>query len=596
MQINSSITLLLLVAAPLAAQEWKPVPITLSTPWTADVSVKNALPEYPRPQMVRQRWSNLNGLWDFAIQPKEQERPERFTGKILVPFPLESSLSGVKQALRPDQRLWYRRTFESPKLGKQHLLLHFGAVDWKTDVFVNGNKVGEHEGGYDPFTFDITPQLKRDSRTQELVVAVSDPTDTALHPRGKQTLDPKSIWYTAVSGIWQTVWLEPVPEVYVAKISLVPDLDKKQLRLIATTSGSASFTATARLKGKRVGSARGRNDQATTIPLDRIEPWSPDSPTLYDLEIKFDSGDAIQSYFGMRKIEIGKDKAGFNRLLLNGKPLFQIGPLDQGWWPDGLYTAPTDAAIRFDVETLKKFGFNMLRKHVKVESARYYYWCDKLGLMVWQDVPSAMTDAPSTRVKRDAPEDATFSTEEAAGFDLEVKAEIENLRNIPSIVAWVPLNEGWGQHNTNELLKMVKALDSTRLVDGPSGWEDRGFGDMKDMHSYPGPAMFPMMPERVSVLGEFGGLGYPVEGHLWWNKRNWGYRTYQTLAELQNAYQEVVGKLAPLIQAGLSAAIYTQTSDVEGEVNGLMTYDRKVIKIEPSKVQSLHRSLIDSVQ
>ncbi len=591
---TSSFGMLLLLAVPLLSQEWQPVPITLTTPWTSQVRADKVLPEYPRPQLVRKQWINLNGLWDYAVLPREQEHPGHFKGKILVPFPLESSLSGVKEALTPQQRLWYQRTFAFPKLGKKHLLLHFGAVDWRTEVFVNGSKVGEHEGGYDPFTFDITPQLRKASRTQELTVVVSDPTDTALHPRGKQILDPKSIWYTAVSGIWQTVWLEPVPEVYISNISLVPDLDGKQLRLTATVSGATSFKATASLKGKRVGTAAGQSGQATTIPLDQIQPWSPDSPTLYDLKIKLHGGDVVQSYFGMRKIEVGKDQAGYNRLVLNGKPVFQIGPLDQGWWPDGLYTPATDAAIQFDIETLKKFGFNMLRKHVKVESARYYYWCDKLGLMVWQDVPSAMTES-TPGVKRGAPDDATFPPADAANFERELKAEIENLKNVPSIVVWVPFNEGWGEHNTNEILKMVKALDPSRLVDGPSGWEDRGFGDMKDMHNYPGPDMFPVMADRVSVLGEFGGLGYPIEGHLWWNKRNWGYRTYQSQAELQNAYEDVIGKLAPLVKSGLSAAVYTQTTDVEGEVNGLMTYDRKVIKVDPAKVEKLHRSLVDSI-
>src|SRR5436305_9896127 len=284
-RIASFLGFLLVGSVPLLSQVWKPASITINTPWTSQVRAAHALPEYPRPQMVRKRWTNLNGLWDYTVQPKDKDRPKQFEGKILVPFPLESSLSGVKQALTPNQRLWYRRTFIYPKVGKGHLLLHFGAVDWKTEVFVNGSKVGEHEGGYDPFTFDITPQLKNDGSRQELVVVVSDPTDTALHPRGKQTLDPKSIWYTAVSGIWQTVWLEPVPEVYVGSVSLVPDLNKKQLQLTTTTSTTASFTATARLRGKLVGTVTGQGGQAVTLPIDQIEPWSPDSPTLYDLEI-----------------------------------------------------------------------------------------------------------------------------------------------------------------------------------------------------------------------------------------------------------------------------------------------------------------------
>ena len=297
----------------------------------------------------------------------------------------------------------------------------------------------------------------------------------------------------------------------------------------------------------------------------------------------------------MRKIEIAKDGNGVERLFLNHHPNFQIGPLDQGWWPDGLYTPATDEAMKFDIQTLKKLGFNMLRKHVKVEPARYYYWCDKLGLMIWQDMPSAMPGDRTMGVKRGAESDVTFPAEDAADFKNELKALMENLKNVPSIVAWVPFNEGWGEHDTNEILRWVKSMDPSRLVNGPSGWEDRGYGDMKDMHIYPGPGMFPVMPDRASVLGEFGGLGYPMEGHLWWNKRNWGYRTYQSQSELQSSYEDLIQKLTPLVKEGLSAAVYTQTSDVEGEVNGLMTYDRKVLKLDAAKVAPLHRALITSV-
>jgi len=560
--------------------------------------------------MVRKQWTNLNGLWNYAVEPKDAAQPKTFRDSILVPFAIESSLSGVKKPLTPEQRLWYRRTFRAPKMSNGHLLLHFGAVDWRTEVFVNGTKVGQHEGGYDPFTFDITAALKTGASQQELAVAVWDGTDTGLQPRGKQTLDPKSIWYTAVSGIWQTVWTEKVPETYVNDLQMTPDLDGKRLQLVVDCSGgvatssdkapsscSDNFTATATLRGKKVGSASGKAGETASIALDQVEPWSPDSPTLYDLDIKLDSGDRVTSYFGMRRIEVAKDAAGYNRLFLNHHPVFQIGPLDQGWWPDGLYTPPTDDAIRFDIQTLKSLGFNMLRKHVKVEPARYYYWCDKLGLMIWQDMPSAMRGDRGMGVKKGSPSDAVFPAEDAANFNRELKALFSNLRNTTSIVGWVPFNEGWGQHDTNAILKMVKDLDPSRLVDGPSGWEDRGFGDMKDMHEYPGPDMFPTQSDRASVLGEFGGLGFPVEGHLWWtNKRNWGYRTYHSQAELESAYQNVIEKLTPLVKAGLAAAVYTQTTDVEGEVNGLMTYDRKLLKIPAEKVAAKHRALIHSIE
>jgi beta-galactosidase/beta-glucuronidase len=576
------------------AADWKPAENPLSTPWTDKVTADRALPEYPRPQMVRPKWTNLNGLWDYAIVEKDAARPAQFEGKLLVPYPVESALSGVKKPLSPEQRLWYRRTFTATPAKGTRLLLHFGAVDWRAEVFVNGNSIGIHEGGYDPFTLDITDALKPQAKDQELVVAVWDPTDSGLQPRGKQVLNPNGIWYTAVSGIWQTVWLEPVPAEHIDNIVMTPDLDGRRLRLHVDAGAPADFIATARLRGQTVGRVRGKTGQDLAIPLARVAPWSPDSPTLYDLEIALRSGDAVKSYFGMRKVEVRKDAAGANRIFLNNAARFLIGPLDQGWWPDGLYTAPTDEALRSDIETLKKLGFNMCRKHVKVEPARWYYWCDKLGFLVWQDLPSAMMRGSSpnpTSVRKGSAEDAKFPPEAATGFRRELEAMVRQLHNAPSIVVWVPFNEGWGQHDTNEILRWVKSLDPSRLVDGPSGWEDRGYGDFKDMHDYPGPGMFPLMPDRASVLGEFGGLGLPLEGHLWWNKRNWGYRTFEERAKLQEAYEALITKLAPLVKQGLAAAIYTQTSDVEGEVNGLMTYDRKMVKFDAAKLAALHRKL-----
>lgn len=577
------------------AQQWRPAENPLTTPWTGDVRAESAWPEYPRPQMVRTAWTNLNGLWDYAIVAKDAARPAAFDGKILVPFPVQSALSGVKKPLGPDQRLWYRRTFVSPAKRGQRLLLHFEAVDWRAEVFVNGKTVGQHAGGYDPFTFDITPELKTGGGPQELAVAVTDPTDTAMEPRGKQVLEPGSIWYTAVSGVWQTVWLEPVAAEHIDEISMTPDLDGKQLRIDVHAAHPATFTATASLHGREVGRISGRTGSELRLPLRAIEPWSPDSPTLYDLQVKLSSGDTVQSYFGMRKVEVRKDAAGFNRIFLNNRPLFLIGPLDQGWWPDGLYTAPTDAALRSDIETEKKLGYNMCRKHVKVEPARWYYWADKLGLAVWQDMPSAMQKGRPSAVRTKSPNDIEFSADEVSEFQHELTAMMRKLEDAPSVIAWVPFNEGWGQHTTNEVLRMVKKLDPSRLVDGPSGWEDRGYGDMKDMHKYPGPDMFPVMEDRASVLGEFGGLGLPIEGHLWWNKRNWGYRTFEDREKLQAGYAELIDRLEPLVKQGLAAAIYTQTTDVEGEINGLLTYDRKVLKYDAAKMAEMHRRLIGMV-
>lgn len=575
-----------------AGAAWKPAESPLTTPWTSKVSPSNAWPEYPRPQLVRPKWTNLNGLWEYAIQPKDAARPAKFEGQILVPYPIESALSGVKRALTPDQKLWYRRTVHAVKPKTGRLLVHFDAVDWRTEVFVNGKPVGTHEGGYDPFTFDVTDALKPGGKEQEMVVAVWDPTDTEVHPRGKQVLNPSGIFYTAVSGIWQTVWLEPVPDAHIDDLTLIPDLDGKRLRLTVHSSVPGEFSAVARLRGKTVGHITGATNTEVALPVEGVEAWSPATPVLYDLEVKLKSGDAAQSYFGMRKVEMRKDSEGIERIFLNNQASFLIGPLDQGWWPDGLYTAPTDEASRYDIEMLKKLGYNMCRKHVKVEPARWYYWCDKLGLMVWQDMPSAMSKSHPTSVKRGGTEDVEFTAAESTDFETELLAMIHHLKNAPSIIAWVPFNEGWGQHATNDVLHKVKALDPSRLVDGPSGWEDRGYGDMKDMHNYPGPSMFPAMPDRISVLGEFGGLGWPVEEHLWWNKRNWGYKTFTDQAGLEAAYEEIVGKLEPLIRQGLSAAVYTQTTDVEGEINGLMTYDRKLVKFDAARLSALHARLI----
>ncbi len=587
--------LLLAYLPPCLAADWRIAENPLLTPWAAQVRPSRVLPEYPRPQMVRGEWTSLNGLWDYAITPKDSGPPEKFQGSLLVPFPIESALSGVKRALTPDDRLWYRRSFRAPDLNGKRLLLHFGAVDWRAEVFVNGTRVGKHEGGYDPFTFDITSALKPAAAEQELVVAVWDPTDTALQPRGKQTLNPKGIWYTAVSGIWQTVWLEPVPKTYITGVCATPDVDGHKVLVSVQTSAADEFVATARLRGKAVGRITGKTNTTAAVPLQRVELWSPGAPVLYDLEIAIKSGDSVKSYFGMRKIQVRKDAAGYNRLFLNNQPLFHIGTLDQGWWPDGLYTAPTDEALRFDIETLKKLGFNMMRKHVKVEPARFYYWCDKLGLMVWQDMPSAMMRARSTSVRPKSPEDVSFTPEEAAAFQRELQAIVSNFANVPSIVAWVPFNEGWGQHRTNEVLKLVKSMDPSRLVDGPSGWEDRGYGDMKDTHVYPGPRMHPVMPDRASVLGEFGGLAYPVMGHLWWtDKSTWlGYRMMADRAALKAAYEDLIAKLYALVKEGLAAAVYTQTTDVEGEINGLLTYDRKVLKLDPARLSELHCKLIE---
>ena len=573
-----------LASYPAKAADWKPAESRLETPWTKDVSPSNALPDYPRPQFARPDWVNLNGLWQYAVQPSGDEQPKEWDGEILVPYPIESALSGVKKQVQPNERLWYRRTFDRPKLAADgRLLLHFGAVDWKCTAWVNGKEVGQHTGGYDPFAFDVTDAL-RDGEN-DLIVAVTDPSDTGSQPRGKQVLKPGGIWYTPVTGIWQTVWLEPVAGKHIASLKITPRVDDETVEVIVNPSASAQggkVRITASDASNQVAQQEGVAGEPIALPVKGAKLWSPDSPHLYDLKVELLDADkpvdAVDSYFAMRKIEVAKDDAGILRLMLNNEPLFQYGPLDQGWWPDGLYTPPTDAALKYDVEMTKKFGMNMARKHVKVEPARWYYWCDRLGLLVWQDMPSG-----------DFGEDADADAK--ANYRRELQAMIDALYNVPSIVMWVPFNEGWGQHDTPEVVAWLEKYDPTRPVNEASGWHDRGSGTVTDMHNYPGPGMRPIEEKRVSVLGEFGGLGMPLAGHTWQDAANWGYVSYKTPKELTEAYVKLMTAMRPLIGEGLAAAVYTQTSDVEIEVNGIMTYDRKVVKMDLDQIAAAARKL-----
>jgi hypothetical protein len=592
-----AVAAVVLIPASLRA-EWKPAPAPLMTAFAKDVSPDKVHPEYPRPQMMRKEWVNLNGLWQYAITKKHDDKPAKWDGEILVPYCVESALSGVGKKVTPEQALWYRRTFKGPeRKGFYRVLLHFGAVDWHAQVWVNGKMVGEHKGGFDPFTFSISP-LKEDGE-QEIVVRVWDPTDQGAQPRGKQVRNPGGIFYTSVTGIWQTVWLEPVPISYIDRLHIVPNVDAGEVAIDVEShtlgKGDRQIKAVVRDGDKMISEATGPAGKTLRIKVPNAKLWSPESPHLYDVTVSLISGertfDTVESYFAMRKISVGKDDKGINRIFFNGKPLFQLGPLDQGWWPDGLLTPPTDEGLAFDIKKLKELGFNMMRKHVKVEPARFYHHCDKLGLLVWQDMPSGMGAGRKQNISPDAKEDAVFTDEEKKQFRTELKAMIDHLRNFPCIVTWVPFNEGWGQHDTNEILKWVKEYDPTRLVDGPSGWADRGYGDFKDAHIYPGPGMFPVEKDRVSVLGEFGGLGLPLEGHLWQNQKNWGYRTYKTKEELRDAYRALIMQMHPLIGDGLAAAVYTQTTDVESEVNGLMTYDRKVVKLDEKEAAKWHKAL-----
>ena len=567
--LASALVLTTITAAP--TPEWAPVPGHIMTQWAKDVSQKNALPEYPRPQMVRKDWLNLNGLWELAIAPKDAPAPTVFGQKILVPYPVESALSGVAHLVQPAERVWYKRSIDIPKswTGKR-VILHFGAVDWDCTVTVNGKLTGKHSGGYSPFSMDITDALSASGK-QEIVVSVWDPTDIG-QPHGKQVLKPGGIMYTATSGIWRTVWLEPVAKSHIASYTAIPDIDQEQLKVTIKADGSgekATVKITALANGKPVANATGKPGEPILVKIKNPKLWSPDNPFLYDLQVTLLDGpstDSFTGYFGMRKISVLKDDAGINRLALNNKVLFQYGPLDQGFWPDGLYTAPTDAALKYDLEMTKKFGCNMLRKHVKTEPDRMYYWADKLGILVWQDMPAGGNPV-----------------DKRPNFERELNEIIDSLENHPSIIMWVVFNEAWGQYDTQRLTQMVKQRDPNRIVNNASGWTDMKCGDVFDMHNYPGPGMPAVEPDRVAVLGEFGGLGRPIKDHLWQDAGAWGYVSYKTASELTDAYVGLLSKMRPLIAKGLSAAVYTQTSDVEIEVNGLMTYDRAEIKIDESR-------------
>ncbi len=577
--------------------DWKPVEGKLLTRWAKQVTPKNVHLEYPRPQLVRQQWKNLNGLWEYAILPKEAIQPQIYQGKILVPFPVESALSGVAKAVGENNILWYRRVFPVPEewSGKQ-ILLHFGAVDWETKIWINGKEIGSHRGGYDAFYFDITEALKK-SGEQEILVAVWDPIDSGTQPRGKQVKNPHGIWYTSVTGIWQTVWLEPVNPAFIQSIKIVPDIDAQMVAvtpIIAGPDSAFDITLLAKLNGRTIAETKTVCGKTGFLPIKNARLWNPDSPFLYDLVAYLQNGkgekvDEIKSYFGMRKISLGRDESGITRLMLNNQFVFQFGPLDQGWWPDGLYTAPSDEALRSDIEVTRQLGFNLARKHVKIEPQRWYYWCDKLGLLVWQDMPSG-----DRFIGGDMP-DLQRSAESTRQYEFELKQLVETFGNHPCIVMWVPFNEGWGQFDTPRVVELIKSLDPSRLVDNASGWTDRKVGDVMDIHSYPGPAMPALEEKRAIVLGEFGGLGLPVAGHTWQEEKNWGYRNFADAVELTAAYRELIKNLYPMVTKGLSAAVYTQTTDVEIEVNGLMTYDRGQIKMTAAEVSKINQGYLPPI-
>lgn len=582
--------------------QWKPVEGRISTQWSEQVNPDNVLPEYPRPIMERTEWKNLNGLWDYAIIEKGKHTPSVFDGKILVPFAVESSLSGVAKTVGAEKELVYRRSFDVPSSWKgKKVLLHFGAVDWKTDVWVNDVKVGSHTGGFTPFSFDITEALQRKNNT--LLVKVWDPTDKGYQPRGKQVSRPEGIWYTPVTGIWQTVWLEPVSESYIQDLRITPDIDNSLLSLKALVKDATSkdLVEVKVFDGQQlVAQGKSINGECVQVAMpENAKLWSPESPFLYTLKVSLKQNgklvDEVSSYAAMRKYSSKRDANGIVRLELNNKPLFQFGPLDQGWWPDGLYTAPTDEALLYDIQKTKDFGFNMIRKHIKVEPARWYTYCDKLGIIVWQDMPSGDRNPEWQNRKYFEGTEMKRSAESEACYRKEWKEIMDALYSYPCIGTWIPFNEAWGQFKTPEIVEWTKQYDPTRLVNPASGGNHYTCGDMLDLHNYPAPELYLYDAQRATVLGEYGGIGWVVQGHIWEPDRNWGYIQFNSSKEVTDEYVKYAEKLYDLIPRGFSAAVYTQTTDVEVEVNGLMTYDRKVIKLDEKRVCEINRKLCESL-
>jgi beta-galactosidase/beta-glucuronidase len=603
---KSILMFILILSCATSNAQWTPAGDRLKTRWAKDVSPENPLPEYPRPIMERGEWRNLNGLWDYAIRKAGESEPSQYDGKILVPFAVESSLSGVGRTVGKENNLWYHRTFKIPSEWKgKNIILHFGAVDWLSEIYINGIKTAVHRGGFTGFEVNITPFLKPGE--QELTVKVWDPSNEGYQPAGKQNVKPGGIMYTTVTGIWQTVWIEPVPELHIKSVLPEADIDGKKLTVETAIaglrlSGGEYIEATLKDGAKTVASAKSAAGETIELIVEDPKLWTPDTPFLYDLEISLFSGrrqvDKVKSYAAMRKVSMKRDGAGTSdgvvRMQLNNKDIFHFGPLDQGYWPDGLYTAPTDEALAFDIVKTKDLGFNMIRKHQKVEPARWYYHCDRLGMLVWQDMPSGDGQAKVDQ-RHYSDVEITRTPESEANFRNEWKAIIELLKPQPCIVMWVVFNEAWGQFKTVELSDWTKSLDRTRLVNPASGGNSQLTGDVLDVHIYPKPKLCLYDPERTTVLGEYGGLGMPVEGHLWDVKNSWGYVQFDNKKAITDKYVEYGEALLSLVKPYYSGAVYTQTTDVEIEVNGLLTYDRELVKYEEERIRKINTEISRSL-
>lgn len=581
--------------------------IELKTRWTDSVNYDCPLPEYPRPQLERKNWQNLNGRFEYAITDLNETFPEKYDGEIIVPFAPECYLSGVGKTIEPDNYLWYRKKFVLKDFFKnKNVILNFGAVDWKCKVYINRTLVTEHTGGYIPFSVDITPYIT--DGENELIVRVFDPTDANWQDRGKQVRKSVGFWYTATSGIWQTVWLEPVSDIYVKKLKITPDIDKSCVNITTDFVGNAIIKAVVK-DGDNVVFAGEIERENAQIKIKDMKTWSPEDPFLYDIAIALcgDSGnvyDVVSSYFGMRKFSIGYDDKRIPRLYLNNKPYFQNGLLDQGYWSDGGLTAPCDEALIFDIKAMKDLGFNMLRKHIKVEPHRWYYHCDRLGMIVWQDMVCGaekidnfvvgflpnigITKLNDSNYKlfRVAPEECRREHEKA------VYETIDNLYNFPSIGCWVPFNEAWGQFDAKRIGREVKAYDPTRIVDHASGWHDQGGPELNSEHRYIVPVTLRKDSSRPFVLSEFGGYSRKIDGHMWNPSKSFGYIMFRNKKSLTNAYRRLFEhQIIPKISKGLSATVYTQVSDVEFEVNGIFTYDRELLKIDEDTIKKINSKM-----
>ena len=632
--MKKTITLIAALFAAVAALAWTPGE-GLKTRWAAEINPASPLPEYPRPQMVRTDWLNLNGLWNYAIIPAGDQytAPE---GEILVPFCAESALSGVQRKVGADNALWYERSFKLPAKWKDRdVLLHFGAVDWKAEVWVNGNKVGEHTGGYTPFCFNISPYLKRSGK-QTVRVRVWDASDQPFQPRGKQVVQSEGIWYTPVTGIWQTVWLEPVSRTaHVNSYHPVWDAAESTLSISVEAEGSYDEALVQLFGSEGLISDKGATPSGTPLmqaaaqggvcsfKIDKPRLWSPDSPNLYGLKIALLKDgkviDTVDGYTALRSVSVTADPKpdrntnSYKRIGLNGQRTFFFGPLDQGWWPDGLYTAPTDEALKFDIVKTKQWGWNMIRKHIKVEPARWYWWCDVIGVSVWQDMPCIADHSSKTNALRD-PEIARMQRNNwqrdsfLGGSDCIVPQEwkdnyykewgeiIDALKVFQCITVWIPFNEAWGQFDTPAVVEFTRKQDPTRLINEASGGNFTFSGDILDTHHYASPAMNNFDSKFINVLGEYGGLGYPVPGHLWQQDKNWGYgKVMESPKQLQDIYDRFAEMLKLFIRTGCASAVYTQTTDVEIEVNGIMTYDREIVKMDEKRLRETNLAVIRSL-